>query len=373
MKKRLLSIALVLVLALSLLPFGAAAARVNGPDAFALVKDYAVQNGVYSGDSYVYQCAEEKVDDMPGTFYLKYTPASDVVTLRCTFSKNVITFETTLVIPASLEMPYTARMNVTGLLTASQTAAVDSGFNTTTPLTITEQSSSMQIDSLEESFRYMLALMLTDVQDICFAGTRFSVGDLGFTALADEAGYAYDVPPLVSVHPESLSVKEGKRAVFSVTGSGEGLTYAWQYSTDNGETWKDSTAKKEASISFTAKRSFDGRLYRCAVSNGEITEYSESARLTVTSALEITAQPQSAAVTPGEKVRLSVAASGTGLTYLWQYSTDGGATWKNSTAQKAAHVLFTAKASFDGRLYRCVVTDADGNQAISEPALLTVQ
>ena len=159
MKKRLLSIALVLVLALSLLPFGAAAARVNGPDAFALVKDYAVQNGAYSGDSYVYQCAEEKVDDMPGTFYLKYTPASDVVTLRCTFSKNVITFETTLVIPASLEMPYTARMNVTGLLTASQTAAVDSGFNTTTPLTITEQSTSMQVDSLEESFRYMLALM----------------------------------------------------------------------------------------------------------------------------------------------------------------------------------------------------------------------
>ena len=372
MKKRLLSIALVLVLALSLLPFGAAAARVNGPDAFALVKDYAVQNGVYSGDSYVYQCAEEKVDDMPGTFYLKYTPASDAVTLSCTFNKSVITFETTLVIPASLEMPYTARMNVTGLLTASQTAAVDSGFNTTTPLTITEQSSSMQIDSLEESFRYMLALMLTDVQDICFAGTRFSVGDLGFTALADEAGYAYDVPPLVSVHPESLSVKEGKRAVFSVTGSGEGLTYAWQYSTDGGATWKNSTAKRAASISFTAKASFNGRLYRCAVSDGSATVYSDSARITV-SGLVITAQPKAVTASAGDKVSFSVAASGNGLTYAWQYSTDGGATWKNSTAQKAAHVLFTAKASFNGRLYRCVVTDADGNQAVSEPALLTVQ
>ena len=92
-------------------------------------------------------------------------------------------------------------------------------------------------------------------------------------------------------------------------------------------------------------------------------------------ALAITVQPKDVTVTAGEKASFSVTATGDGLAYQWQYSTDGGETWKDSTAAsgKTAKLTTTTKASFDGRLYRCVITDVFGAELVTDAAVLTVK
>ncbi|MCD8120109.1 MAG: hypothetical protein LUE29_11660, partial [Lachnospiraceae bacterium] len=59
------------------------------------------------------------------------------------------------------------------------------------------------------------------------------------------------------------------------------------------------------------------------------------------------------------------------VTYQWQYSTNGGTTWVNSVGTSASYRVdvYTRK---NGYLYRCIVTDAEGNSLTSDIAELTV-
>ena len=59
------------------------------------------------------------------------------------------------------------------------------------------------------------------------------------------------------------------------------------------------------------------------------------------------------------------------LSYLWQSSGDGGSTWGKAGSTEDS-LVFKADKVHNGRLYRCVVTDEKGNQAVSAAAKLTV-
>ncbi|MGN0598529.1 MAG: hypothetical protein ACI4JK_01440 [Oscillospiraceae bacterium] len=82
-------------------------------------------------------------------------------------------------------------------------------------------------------------------------------------------------------------------------------------------------------------------------------------------------QPVDVTVAVGKKATFTVAANGEGLTYQWQISTNGGTTWK-SFANTTDTFSITAKADYDGYMYRCIVTDVYGNSVISEGATLYV-
>ena len=185
--------------------------------------------------------------------------------------------------------------------------------------------------------------------------------------------------PVIVTQPQDTAAVPGGSAKFTVKAKGTGLTYQWQYSADNGATWRNSTAANNAKATMyvTAKLSFDGRLYRCVVTDSSgRTVVSGAAKLTVKSdGPVITVQPKPASAAAGGSARFSVTAVGSGLTYQWQYSKDNGATWTNSTASGTANatIYITVKASFHNRLYRCVVTDANGKTAVSEAVRLTVQ
>ena len=85
----------------------------------------------------------------------------------------------------------------------------------------------------------------------------------------------------------------------------------------------------------------------------------------------ITKQPVSTVVKIGERGTFTVAAVGTGLKYQWQWSADGGKTWKNTSTTAASYTV-TPSASFNGYMYRCVVTDSSGKSVISDEATLYV-
>jgi len=77
----------------------------------------------------------------------------------------------------------------------------------------------------------------------------------------------------------------------------------------------------------------------------------------------------------GEKAKFSIAASGSGLKYQWQYKTPTGTAWKNTTftGAKTSTLTVTAKDYHDGYQYKCKVTDAAGTAVWSKAATLTVQ
>jgi len=74
----------------------------------------------------------------------------------------------------------------------------------------------------------------------------------------------------------------------------------------------------------------------------------------------------------------SVTATGTGLTYLWQVSTDGGSTWNpasggvytNNTTPVLS--LTGATSSMNNYLYRCIVGGTCAPAATSAAATLTI-
>ena len=178
----------------------------------------------------------------------------------------------------------------------------------------------------------------------------------------------------ITTQPTTQKIKAGTTAKLVVKAVGTGLKYQWQSSAD-GKTWKNcssSTAVK-ATFTFTSKTSHNGNYYRCKVTDsaGNVV-YTDTVRLYV---LGITTQPTAKTVKAGATAKFTVKATGDGLTYQWQSSSDGGKTWKNcssSTAVKATFT-FTSKTSHNGNYYRCKVTDSAGNTVYTAKVKLTVK
>ena len=185
------------------------------------------------------------------------------------------------------------------------------------------------------------------------------------------SGVTAAVPPAITTQPANKTVEAGAAVTFKVAASGTGLSYQWQYSKDNGGTWKDKTGAAAASYTVTAKASYDGIQYRCVVTNAGGSVTSDSAKLTVTSASkpEVTTQPKAQTAAVGETATFTVTASGTGLKYQWQYSSDYGKTWNDKPGSTKATHTVTVKASYNGMLYRCKVTNSAGTVTSSKVRL----
>ncbi len=87
----------------------------------------------------------------------------------------------------------------------------------------------------------------------------------------------------------------------------------------------------------------------------------------------IITQPKAQKVKSGASAKFTVAATGDGLTYQWQSSSDGKA-WKNCSSSSATSPTFkfTSKTSHNGNYYRCSVTDAYGNTVYTDAVRLYV-
>lgn len=91
--------------------------------------------------------------------------------------------------------------------------------------------------------------------------------------------------------------------------------------------------------------------------------------------IAITAQPQSVTATENETVTFSVSATGSGLSYRWQYCPKGSSAWTNAgvTGCKTDTITVVANIYRDGQAYRCMVTDASGSVVYSDPAVITLK
>jgi gliding motility-associated-like protein len=100
--------------------------------------------------------------------------------------------------------------------------------------------------------------------------------------------------------------------------------------------------------------------------------------LTVNSLVNIIQAPQDRVVCDGNPVSFSVQALGSGITYQWQVSSDGGTTFMNLVGstdytgeQSAELILNAANTSYDSALFRCLIFGTC-DTLTTLPALLTI-
>ncbi len=180
----------------------------------------------------------------------------------------------------------------------------------------------------------------------------------------------------ITTQPANQIVCEGSGASFTAAASGAGLTYQWQLSTNSGGTWTNIGGATNATYSTGAAAfAMNGNQYRCIVSNGVCPTpgTTNAATLTVNTLPAITSNPQSVTLCVGAGNTFSVSATGTAITYQWQLSTDGGATYNNiGGATTSTYAVSSITIGMNNNRYRCVVSGTCPPAATSTPAILTV-
>lgn len=205
-------------------------------------------------------------------------------------------------------------------------------------------------------------------------------GQCGTTTSAC-ATLTVNTAPAITSQPSNISVCSGSAASFSVTATGSGIGYQWQLSTDGGTTWNPIGGATSATYTIASTTvSQNGYRYRCVVTGTcPPAATSAAAILTVNSSVTVTANPSNSTICEGTGTSFTAAASGTGLNYQWEVSTNGGATWSNVTnggvysgATTPTLTLTNVPPALNGYRYRCFISSPPCTPATTTSALLTV-
>ena len=179
--------------------------------------------------------------------------------------------------------------------------------------------------------------------------------------------------PVITADVANQTTINGSVGKFTVKVDGDNLKYQWYVSKD-GKTWAKSSASgnKTATLSIRATNSLNGRKFKCVITNdgGKVTSSVATWKIVNI----ISGQPSNKTVKAGAKATFTVKARSNAAKYQWQVSTDGGKTWKNSSATgaKTNTISFTAKKAQSGYMYRCVVKNGTATQN-SNKVKLTVK
>ena len=182
----------------------------------------------------------------------------------------------------------------------------------------------------------------------------------------------------ITGNPSQLSVCPGGTGSFRVNATGPALTYQW-YKVGSPDQTLTNTGKYSgattSTLTITAATATEAGSYYVKVTGSCGTfRQSTSALLTISSLTTVTAQPSSQTVCADGTAIFNVVAAGSGtLTYQWQQSIDGGASWSPITGQTGTGLTLNGvAASMNGYRYRAAVTGTCGS-VTSNAAVLTVQ
>ncbi|NBR14654.1 MAG: hypothetical protein EBU01_08730, partial [Crocinitomicaceae bacterium] len=175
----------------------------------------------------------------------------------------------------------------------------------------------------------------------------------------------------ITSQPASTTICSNGTATFTIATSGTLPTYQWQKSTNGGSTWTDISGETGTSLVLSGLTSSNStEQYRCTLNSGAIN--SDAAILTVYDVVAITTQPSNqTACSNASNATFSVSATGSGLTYQWQVSTNGGSTWASApgTSTSSSYVISTLTNSLDQNKYRVIVSGSSPCTAVTSNAV----
>ncbi len=167
------------------------------------------------------------------------------------------------------------------------------------------------------------------------------------------------ISPSITQQPNNVSVCEGDNATFTVVADGTNPIYQWRF---NGNDISGANADTYTITNVTASEAGN---YTCYVSNscGNVT--SNVATLSINDNTSITQQPSNITVCNGDNATFTVSATGTNLSYQWQFN---GSNISNATS--SSYTINNVSSTNAGN-YTCVIT-GDCGSVTSNTASLSV-
>ena len=181
--------------------------------------------------------------------------------------------------------------------------------------------------------------------------------------------------PEIVLQPQDVTVAEGETAVVTVEAVGEELTYEWYFRNAGGTKFSKTASFTGPSYCVTMSAARDGRQVYCVITD----RYGNEVRTdTVTVAMvknpvSILQQPVDVEADNGEPAVVTVEAAGDGLIYEWYFRNAGGTAFSKTASFTGPSYSVTMSAARNGRQVYCVITDAYGNQAITETVTLSMK
>jgi hypothetical protein len=160
---------------------------------------------------------------------------------------------------------------------------------------------------------------------------------------------------------------------------GTGLSYQWEQSTNGGSNWANvSGGSGGTSALYTPPALTQTTMYRRKVTSGGSCGTATTNNITITVYGNLDAgtigSTQSICYNTAPTLTQTAASGGTGLSYQWEFSTDGGTNWANVTVGSGGtSALYTPPVLTQTTMYRRKVTSGGGcGTATTSPITVTV-
>lgn len=195
------------------------------------------------------------------------------------------------------------------------------------------------------------------------------------SVFSDAAILTVSNPASITTQPVNFTICAGGNASFTVAASGSNNTFQWQVSIDGGNTFTDVIGATNATLDLaTVTAAMNNNQYHVVITScspNPIT--SDNVTLTVNSPAAIVTDPLNITACAGTDAVFTSVASGTNVSYQWQVSTNGGATFTDIPGANGASLTLTGVTSgLDNNQYHVVVTNICGTNATSANATLTI-
>ena len=180
----------------------------------------------------------------------------------------------------------------------------------------------------------------------------------------------------ITTQPKSVTVAEGETAKVTVKAQGDGLTYKWYYKDAGASkyTYTDSFKTNTYSVKMTAARS--GRRVLCKVYDqygSMVQSNSVTLNMKAKETVKIVTQPVSVTVAEGETAKVTLKATGDGLTYKWYYKDAGASKYTYTSSFTGNSYSVKMTDARNGRRVLCKVYAAYGNMVQSNSVLLKMK
>lgn len=179
------------------------------------------------------------------------------------------------------------------------------------------------------------------------------------------------IGPVIIQQPSDSEAALGEGYCVSVEAKGEGLKYQWYFKNAGSSVWNKSSVKDNTYDDVMTKARAGREVY-CVITdaNGNMIT-TETAKLIRVAAAElvIIKQPMDSEASLGEYYCVTVDAEGEELKYQWYFRNKGVGKWYKSSVKTNTYTNEMTKARAGREIY-CVITDAWGNQVVTETAKL---
>ena len=191
-------------------------------------------------------------------------------------------------------------------------------------------------------------------------------GDLIYTC--NSCGKVYNATPLkITTQPKTAYAKIGEKAKVTVKANGDNLKYTWYYKNAGATKYSKSSITKSTYSTTMSDKVKDRKVY-CVITD----QYGNSIKtktVNLRMAATITQQPKTVSAADGSSAKLTVKASGDGLTYEWYFKNAGATKYTKSSVTKSSYSVTMSDKIRDRQIY-CVVTDEYGNSVTSKTVYL---